>query len=567
MNNSRKKISFGKILAMSGVIMVAAIIIGVNATGADNIFANMRKFQTVFEMVRQMYFEEPDSEKMTENAIRGMLKELDPHSAYITAEDMKEVNEDMSGSFEGIGVSFSIIDDSLVVESPITDGPSEKVGIMARDRIVTVDGESLVGVSQDSIRKLLRGPKGTKVVLGVYRPATRKTLEFTVVRDKIPLYTVDASFLIDSTDIGYIKINRFGQNTTKELQEAGQKLFKAGMKRLILDLRNNSGGLLDQAYSVSDEFLSSDTIVYTVGRDTTKKTQVFVAGPGQSMENIPLIVLINEGSASASEITAAAIQELDRGLVVGQTSFGKGLVQRQVPLSDGSAVRITIARFYGPSGRCLQRPFKDRKDWLRMIDRLELEEGANLEHTLDKIRKDKMNDSVVTKAKKRKFNPKDKSIDMDSIDIFYTRKGRPLLGGGGVTPDYTVRAFEKGKDTITQLGRELWYSGIFGEVVDALVAEYKAKYGSDYLKFKKEFKLTDKIIKLIKDKAEEYEIDWNDKQFADDKDWIENQIKFMLARSVWDMNTASKVKVDSDRQLSKAMTLFPMAEQIRKGKK
>jgi len=544
-------------VGLATICLVAFVVVPL--ISRSNIYTQFKKLEQVMSMAVQWYFEDVDVEKLTESAIRGMLRDLDPHSTYLTAEDLTRANEEISGSFEGIGISFSVMSDTLVVESPIEDGPSERVGIIARDRIVNVDGNSIVGIGSDSIRKLLRGPKGTIVQLGVHRPGTRGLLNFTVTRDKIPIYSVDAYFIVDGTDIGYISINNYAQTTHRELVAAGNKLREQGMKRLILDLRNNGGGLLDQAGLVADEFLKGDTIVYTRGRRADD--QVFVARAGQTMEDIPLIVLINAGSASASEITAGAIQDLDRGLVVGVTSFGKGLVQRQLPIHiDGSAVRLTVARFYTASGRCIQRPFKDIEAWRRLSDRLELEEGANLEHTLDKIKREE-----ADKEKSAKRGNDTSAINLDSIEIFRTRSGRPVLGGGGITPDYIVRHDSR---ELTALSSSLWRNGVFGEFVDKYVAEMKKKYGDDYRKFGEEFKLSNSMIKELKKIAKEKNIEWNEEEFEKDRDWYENrQLKSLLARAIWNSNTARRITISSDRQLNRALELFPLAEKIQKRSK
>jgi carboxyl-terminal processing protease len=530
---------------------------------SDNIYNQIEKYNYVLSLVIKEYFEDSDVSKLTEGAIRGMLQELDPHSTYITPKDMKHVNEDMGGSFEGIGIQFMMLNDTLLIDAVIADGPSERVGMQARDRIYAVNGSSIVGLSQDSIPKLLRGPKGTVVSLSVYRPATKERLEFSVTRDKIPLYSIDVYFVVEGTDIGYIRMNRFAQTTHEELVNAGKLLRAEGMKRLILDLRGNGGGILEQAHAVCDEFLRGDTIVYTHGRHSDQD-QIFTARPGGSMEDIPLIVLVDGSSASASEITAGAIQDLDRGLVVGVTSFGKGLVQRQYPIySDGSSVRITIARFYSASGRCIQRPFKDKENWKLMTDRLEVEEGANLEHVLDKIKKEDTKKSKDTTKKKDKNA---KIINMDSIEIFYTRAGRPVLGGGGITPDYVIK-YDTSK--LQPLTISLYYSGIFLAFNDQILKEYKDKYSNDFSKFNKEFKMTDKMEKDLRKLAESKDIVWNDEEFKKDKDYIANRwVKYFLARSIWNTNKATQIMIPIDRQLNKALELFPLAEKIQaSGKK
>ena len=544
-------IIIGVFISLSLVLLVIPII------GSDNIYSQIEKYQTILSLAIKDYFEEVDIVKLNEAGIKGMLSGLDPHSTYISAKDMKKVNESMTGSFEGIGIQYNIINDTIVIEGVIPDGPSEKVGIQPRDRIIAADSNSLVGIPEDSVPKILKGPKGTVVNLSIHRPGNKGLLAFRIVRDKIPLNSISASFVIEGTDIGYIKIEQYVGTTHRELVDSSKRLREQGMKRLILDLRNNGGGMLDQAYKVCDEFLASDTIVYTKGRRISENKE-FVARPGPTLEDIPLIVLINMWSASASEITAGAMQDLDRGLVVGTTSFGKGLVQSQMPLKDGSALRLTTARFYTASGRFIQRPYIDKEAWKRLTDRLELEEGSNLEHTLDKIRKEE--EAKDKKDSKKKKLKDDKTIDMDSIEIYYTRSGRPVLGGGGITPDYVIK-----NDTtkLTDFATKLSFQGVFIEAKEKFISETQKKYGDDFTRFNKEFVFTKDMLKELKRLANERDIEWNDEQYETDKEWIENIImKQWIARSVWDSNTAYQISIQKDRQVTKAMELFPLAEKI-----
>jgi carboxyl-terminal processing protease len=350
-------------LSLLGFGIIAGVFLS-PLISSDNLFDQLEKYKFVFNTAYKNYVDDVSANALTEAAIKGMLGSLDPHSQYINKEEIQSVNEDMQGSFEGIGVQFDIINDTITVISPIAGGPSEAVGILAGDKIVKIDGVSAIGLKQDDVPKKLRGPKGTKVELDIFRPGMEGTLKFTIIRDKIPLHSVSAAYMFYGTDIGVISVNRFSATTHEEIVNAANDLRKQGMKRLILDLRNNPGGLLNQAFLVADEFLpgEGDTIVYTRGR-AFDANEVFRARKGQQLENIPLIVLIDNGSASASEIVSGAVQDLDRGLVVGITSFGKGLVQRQIPLPDGSAFRLTISRYYTPSGRCIQRPFEDKNKY------------------------------------------------------------------------------------------------------------------------------------------------------------------------------------------------------------
>lgn len=524
----------------------------------DNIYAEMDKFKYIFNTAIKNYVDEVDSKKLTEAAIRGMLNELDPHSVYISADDMKEVNEEMQGSFDGIGVQFDVLNDTVTVIAPIAGGPSETAGIMAGDKIVTIDGVDAVGIDRETVPKKLRGEKGTIVKLAIHRQGVRDLLNFSIVRDKIPIYTVDASYMLDGTDIGVIAVNRFAQTTHQEMMEAAAKLKTQGMKKLILDLRGNPGGYLNQAFLVADEFLkhNGDTIVYTKSRFESFD-EVYRTREGDQLEDLPLIVLINAGSASASEIVSGAIQDLDRGLVVGTTSFGKGLVQRQFPNPDGSAFRLTISRYYTPSGRSIQRPYQDKVGYRNLMGRLELEEGANLDHALDKVKKafEKENEGKKDKDK----------LTLDSIPMYKTRAGRTVLGGGGITPDYIVKS-----DTITPLSVQIRIKGVYNEFVNNHLnsgKDIKDKYKGDLSKFIREYDISNAQMKDFRKLCEDKGVKWDDKDYAVDEDYLKLSIKAILANIIWDRSAQSQVFAKIDRQIMKASTLFDEAVKIANMKK
>ncbi|MCX6166033.1 MAG: S41 family peptidase, partial [Ignavibacteriae bacterium] len=310
------------------VLIVIGIVAGMkiqNAISDDKVSDQVKKFADVLGITSRYYVDNIDTQKLTEAAIRGMLEELDPHSTYISQDQLKRVNEDFQGSFEGIGVEFDIINDTLTVVSPINGGPSEKLGILSGDKIVKIDGQSCIKIAREDVPKKLRGPKGTKVIVSIARYGKSNLLEFEITRDKIPLYSVDASFMINS-DVGYLRMSRFAATTYDEFMQGMNKLKGQGMKMLLLDLRGNPGGYLEQAFKISSEFIpKGKKIVFTKSR--TKEFEEVYNSTGGSFSELPLVVLVNEGSASASEILAGAIQDLDRGLIVGETTFGKGLVQ------------------------------------------------------------------------------------------------------------------------------------------------------------------------------------------------------------------------------------------------
>ena len=318
----------------------------------------IRKLTLAQFAIANLYVDETDADKLVESAIMGMLEELDPHSTYSNAEEVKKMNEPLQGNFDGIGIQFNIAEDTLFVIQPVSGGPSEKVGIRAGDRIIMVNDTLIAGVKMttDDITRRLKGPKGTKVDVKVVRRGVDEPLSFTIKRDKIPVYSLDASYMI-TPKIGYIKINRFGATTYEEFMDALASLKGQGLQDLILDLQGNGGGYLNAAIDIANEFLSGgELIVYTEGRRNPRR-EFFAKGNGKHQGG-KLVVLVDEYSASASEIVSGAIQDWDRGWIVGRRTFGKGLVQRPIDLPDGSMIRLTIARYYTPAGRCIQKPYE-----------------------------------------------------------------------------------------------------------------------------------------------------------------------------------------------------------------
>ncbi|HSP88026.1 MAG TPA: S41 family peptidase, partial [Ignavibacteriaceae bacterium] len=330
------------------VVLTIGIVLGFqidNVFSDDNLRKNIIKFNDVLTFTEKYYVEEVDTQVLVEAAINGMLSKLDPHSVYIPASQMQSVEENFRGDFEGIGIEFQVVNDTLTVVSPITGGPSEALGIQSGDRIIKIDDEESIGLSNDDVRKKLRGKKGTKVKVTILRHGVSNPIEYEIIRDKIPLYSVDTHFMLDNTT-GYVSVSRFAETTYDELVASLSDLNKLGMKQLVIDLRGNPGGYLNQAFEIADLFIDGEKkIVYTRGR-RTEFNEDYHASKSSQYEKIPLIVLVNQGSASASEIVAGAVQDWDRGLVIGETTFGKGLVQRQFDLPDNSAIRLTISEYY-----------------------------------------------------------------------------------------------------------------------------------------------------------------------------------------------------------------------------
>lgn len=457
---------------------VAFIILTISLLAVSNLWAQNKNYQTcrtkmdqVINSINQMYVDTVDFDPMVDKAISAMLKELDPHTAYIQKKDVQAMTEPLQGSFDGIGVTFQLIKDTINVIEVIINGPSEKVGLLAGDKIVKVDDTLAVGdkITNDWVRKHLRGAKGSKVKVSVKRGRNPELLDFTITRGAIPMYSINVSFMVDETT-GYVKLERFAATSTKELTDALRRLKARGMQDLILDLRGNGGGYLNVAFEICDQFISGKKmIVYTDNfRNTGEK---FYSGKDGLFEEGKLIVLVDENSASASEITSGCIQDWDRGLVIGRRTFGKGLVQKPLRLVDQSEVRLTISHYYTPTGRCIQKPYDDG---------------------LDAYYKD-----LQTRANNGELYTADKIKFPDSLK-YKTPHGRVVYGGGGIMPDIFIPLDTTKYST---LYNEIVRKGVFGNfVMDYLDGErdnLKKQYPT-FEDFEKNYKITDDFYKEFK---------------------------------------------------------------------
>ena len=402
------------------VSIVAGIFIGTfyanrfaeNAPGASGIQPGTNKLNGLLRIVNDQYVDTVNMAALVEDAMPQILNELDPHSSYIPAKDLQAVNDDLRGSFSGIGVQFTIQQDTIHISDVISGGPSEKVGIMPGDRIVEIDDSAFVGkiVTNNESMKRLKGPKGSEVKLGVFRQGEKELLHFTIIRGDIPNKSIDATYMIDEK-YGYLSIKKFGETTYPEMLIALAQLHQQGCEGVIIDLRGNTGGYMGAAIQMVNEFLPKGRlIVYTEGRKAPRED--YPSNGTGSCQQMPVTVLLDEGSASASEIFAGAIQDNDRGTIIGRRSFGKGLVQQPIEFNDGSAIRLTIARYYTPSGRCIQKPYNKGKD---------------AQYDMD----------ILNRYEHGEFFSKD-SIKQDESHIYYTSIGRPVYGGGGIMPDIFV---------------------------------------------------------------------------------------------------------------------------------
>ena len=469
----------------------------------------IRKLTLAQFAIANLYVDETNPDKLVESAIIGMLKELDPHSTYSNAEEVKKMNEPLQGNFDGIGIQFNMAEDTLFVIQPVSGGPSEKVGILAGDRITHVNDTLIAGVkmSTEDIMRRLKGPKGTKVDVKVVRRGVDETLAFTIERDKIPVYSLDASYMA-TPKIGYIKINRFGATTHQEFMDALASLKGQGMQDLILDLQGNGGGYLNAAIDIANEFLGAgELIVYTEGRRNPRR-EFFAKGDGKHQSG-RLVVLVDEYSASASEIVAGAVQDWDRGLVVGRRTFGKGLVQRPIDLPDGSMIRLTVARYYTPAGRCIQKPYESIEQY---------------------------NADLIERYNRGEMMSADSIHFPDSLKCMTLKKGRTVYGGGGIMPDNFVPVdttlFTKYHSQLSNRGVLL---KVHFQLIDAYRDEWSKEY-DDYAKFSQKFEPDETMMQQLIAEGEKAGVKYDEEQYRKSESLIKLQLKALIARDLWDMN-------------------------------
>lgn len=521
--------------------VVCGTLLGLGLTGnrvqaqtERGLYSQLTLFSRVLDLVQQNYVEEVDPQPLIQGAITGMLEKLDPHSTYVDAERFSKMNERNQGEYFGIGVSFEIKDNFITVISPIEGSPSDALGIRSGDRIIRIDGESARGITSEEVYERLRGPKGTKVHVTIQRPGIDELFEYDIVRDKIPIYSVPYHFMLDD-QTGYVRAIRFSATTAQELETAIRDLLSQGMKQLVFDLRGNSGGYLNQAIEVSDMFLpGGKTVVYTKGR-IEGSSQYYYSTDNDKLPNFPVITLVDHGSASASEIVAGAIQDHDRGLILGMTTFGKGLVQRQYTLKDGSALLLTVARYYTPSGRLIQRDYTDRDNYAS-DEAIEQAEASVEEATAGAEKK---------------------------LPTFKTDSGRTVFGGGGITPDIRKDYTRKLTELQTNLEREQ----LFNEFAQKLANSRGMDKTDDFARFLASWQADDATLSQFRSHVDEkvkalegdrrFEIDGD--EWKTDSPYFRQALKREVARTVWGDKSRYQVAIADDEMIEEAMRHFDQA--------
>ncbi len=511
------------------LILLATFFIGYqtnNLFSKDKLFDAIKKINTVLKLTSENYYKDIEPDKLSEEAIKGMFSSLDPHTIYLPPKKQRTENEKLNGSFNGVGIEYQIIQDTLTVVAPMVGGPSEQVGIRSGDKFIKIGNQSCIGITQSEIHRKLRGPIGSRVDVTILRPFTKEILKFEIIRNKISIHSVVTSFMIDNKT-GYVKLSGFAKTTTAEMITALNSLSELGMENLILDLRNNPGGLLSQAITLTDLFIpGNQKILFTKGK-TKESFQNFYSMIKTKYENIPLIILINRGSASASEILSGAVQDLDRGLIVGETSFGKGLVQRVFELEDKSAIRLTVAKYFTPSGRAIQREFSNKKNYYNSVLKRKTNSADNFLHSID-----------TTKNELK----------------YLTKNGRKVFGRGGITPDYIIKPDSLSKTIVNILMKNLFYLFVRKNLdEDNFMLKYLT-LNQFIAEFETEKSLLFAFKSFVKKRIKD--INFNNQDISTCKRYL----KAYFAKEKWGKKAWYKIVLKSDNQLQKGLKLIPKAK-------
>ena len=531
--NSKYQVRLPIVLCLglaAGVFVGATLNTGKRGSDVNK---DVQKFREILTQIKEEYVDTVNTSALVDEAIQDILHNLDPHSSYIPASERVAANEDLRGNFDGIGIEFNIFEDTIVVLTPLSGGPSEALGIQSGDKIIAVDGKNVagVGITNSGVMKALKGPRGTEVKVTVLRG--EKTIHFTIVRDKIPQYSVDVSYMLDK-ETGYIKVNRFSATTYDEFHDALTSLKEKGMKKLLLDLQGNPGGYMNMAIQMADEFLpTGKKIVSQKGKVSRYNAEAFATSKGD-FENGDVIVLVNEGSASASEILAGALQDNDRALVVGRRSFGKGLVQSPFDLSDGSELRLTISRYYTPSGRSIQKPYQDGDEYAR---------------------------DIISRYNHGEFFHADSIKVNDSLE-FLTLNGRTVYGGGGIMPDYFVPL-----DTTlnSHYLNELYTSTALQEYTFNYAEKNKEKLeSSGFENFFSKFIVTDKMLNDLVATGVRNKVKADYSEVKEKKKLFKVHVKAQIARKIWGNEGFYPVFNETNEVFQQAIKLFDRIPELKR---
>lgn len=530
--SSNKKTYIG--LLISFIVIVSSF----NINAQQAVQQNQLKFGRLLRLIDSYYVDTTNIDLLTEKSIVNMLSELDPHSAYISKEEVDKMNEPLVGNFEGIGISFNIFKDTLLVLTTISGGPSEKVGLYAGDRIIEVDGKNIAGtgLKNSDVFDMLRGDKGTSVDLKVLRKNSKKLLDFTIIRDKIPIFSLDASYMLNK-NTGFIKLNRFSATTTDEFVSAMKEFKKQKIQNLILDLRGNGGGYLNSAIEISEQFLNNnELVVYTSGVNEAKRE--YKASESGEFKEGNLVVLIDEFSASASEIVAGAIQDWDRGVIIGRRSFGKGLVQKPFYLTDGSMVRLTTAHYYTPSGRSIQKPYDGKKD---------------------KYREDYQNRIISGEM----FN-EDSIVYTDTLEFNTLVNNRIVHGGGGVVPDIFIPMDTSSHYSyINRLRRNTIVFNYALEYIDKNRTEINSKYPK-FEDFEAKFETSDAMISEIVENGVKDGIEKNEESLSFGINDLKKEVKAIIARDIYSRDDFYKIYYKDDEAIIEALKVLENQKEYNK---
>ena len=522
---------------LAPLFILSLFAVSLSAQRNNNI--NARKLQLALYAISNLYVDSTNETKLVEDAIVGMLEKLDPHSTYTDPEETKEMTEPLQGNFDGIGIQFNMLTDTLYVIQVIPGGPSEKVGLMAGDRIIMVDDTLIAGVKMKNtdVMKRLRGPKNTEVRVKVLRNHVPDLIEFKIIRGKIPVYSLDAAYMADKKT-GYIKLNRFAASSADELREALVKLKKQGLKNLILDLQGNGGGYLNIAIDLADEFLSKDKLIaYTEGNKQPREEAKSTTRGG--FEEGRLVIMVDETSASASEILSGAVQDWDRGVVVGRRTFGIGLVQKPIQLPDGSMIRLTIARYYTPTGRSIQKPYENGKQ-------------------------EQYNHDLIDRYNRGELMSEDSIHFPDSMKYNTLGNKRIVYGGGGIMPDVFIPI-----DTTryTNYHRNIVAAGLVNRIAMNYLDNHRIELNKKYPKlaqYKQNFNITEDMMQELIALANKDKIEFNEEQYNRSKPLIMLQIKALIARDLYDMTEYFQIINDDNESFQEALRIINDEERYNK---